>query len=185
MSSSVQVALSPELYMLQLRAMQDEITKRDREIQRLKDQLEYERNLREKLEERFGKLPEERTERKTRKRRNVALDDNTYSDFKSDGKRKAHAADSIRSYDDFYAIQQYWQRTDSRLGNVDNRRKSWFANLRPFVSEIQSLDRPRRENNQAENMYLRAKNRETEQLSCNRVCKIRSKRLFGVNQMQI
>ena len=108
MDSNVQIVLTPELYMLQLRAMQDELEKKDREIQRLSDQLEYERDLRERLEERFGKLPDETKTKKTRKRREVTPDENAYSDFKSDGKRKPHAADSIRSYDDFHAIQQYY-----------------------------------------------------------------------------
>ena len=58
MESNVQIALSYELYMLQLKALQDELAKKDEQIQRLSYQLEYERDLRERLEERFGKLPE-------------------------------------------------------------------------------------------------------------------------------
>ena len=109
MESDVQIILSPELYMLQLRALEDEITKKDRQIQRLSDQLEYERLLRETLEKRYGKLPDEPMKpTKTRKKRIVTPDTNSYSDFKSDGKRKAHAADSIRSYDDYHAIEQYY-----------------------------------------------------------------------------
>ena len=110
MESDVQIVLSPELYMLQLKALQDELARKDRHIQRLTDQLEYERGLRERLEERFGKLPPEETSKtkKTRKRREVTPDTNAYSDFKSDGKRKPHAADSIRSYDDYHAIEQYF-----------------------------------------------------------------------------
>ena len=110
MDSDVQIVLSPELYMLQLKALQDELARKDRHIQRLTDQLEYERGLRERLEERFGKLPPEETPKtkKTRKKREVTPDTNAYSDFKSDGRRKAHAADSIRSYDDYHAIEQYY-----------------------------------------------------------------------------
>ena len=109
MNNDVQVVFSPELYMLQLGAMQDELKKRDREIQRLTDQLDYERSLRERLEAKYGKLSEEEmVPKKTRKRREVTPDDNAYSDFKSDGKRKPHAADAIRSYDDFHAIQDYY-----------------------------------------------------------------------------
>ena len=109
MNNDVQVVFSPELYMLQLGAMQDELNKRDREIQRLTDQLDYERSLRERLEAKYGKLSEEEmVPKKTRKRREVTPDDNAYSDFKSDGKRKPHAADAIRSYDDFHAIQDYY-----------------------------------------------------------------------------
>ena len=109
MENDVQIVLSPELYMLQFKALQDELAGRDRQIQRLTDQLEYERSLREKLEERFGKLSDELPKvKKTRKRREVTPDSNAYSDFKSDGKRKPHAADSIRSYDDYHAIEQYY-----------------------------------------------------------------------------
>lgn len=108
MSHDVKVAVSPELYILQLHALQKELAAKDREIQRLQDVIEYERGLRERLELHYGKLPREETIKKTRKRREVTPDDNAYSDFKSDGKRKAHAADSIRSYDDFHAIQQYY-----------------------------------------------------------------------------
>ena len=108
MESDVQIVLSPELYMMQLKALQDELARKDRQIQRLSDQLEYERGLRERLEERFGKLSDEPRLKKTRKRREVTPDTNAYSDFKSDGKRKPHAADSIRSYDDYQAIEQYY-----------------------------------------------------------------------------
>lgn len=108
MESDVQIVLSPELYMMQLKALQDELARKDRQIKRLSDQLEYERGLRERLEERFGKLPDEPRPKKTRKRREVTPDTNAYSDFKSDGKRKPHAADSIRSYDDYHAIEQYY-----------------------------------------------------------------------------
>ena len=115
MDSSTQVVLSSEIYMLQLRKMGDELKRKDRVIQRLSDQLDYERSLREQLEARLKKLPNAHAPRKTRKCREVTPDNNTYSDFKSDGKRKAHAADSIRSYSDFKAIQDYfWQRNDIR-----------------------------------------------------------------------
>ena len=49
MESNVQIALSYELYMLQLKALQDELAKKDEQIQRLSYQLEYERDLRERL----------------------------------------------------------------------------------------------------------------------------------------
>lgn len=109
--SSVQIVWSPELYMAQLKGLNLEIQRRDREIQKLTDQLEYERGLRKRLEQRFGKLPDDTspsTTKKKRKKREVAPDTNAYSDFKSDGKRKPHAADSIRSYDDFRAISDYY-----------------------------------------------------------------------------
>jgi len=44
-----------------------------------------------------------------------------YSEFKSDGKPKAQAADSIRSYDDFVAIQNYFLNT----GRKSLRTRNW------------------------------------------------------------
>ena len=43
-----------------------------------------------------------------------------YSEFKSDGKPKAQAADSIRSYDDFNAIQNYFLSTGRKSLRVRN-----------------------------------------------------------------
>lgn len=110
MHEDIQVVLTPEVYLMQIQALNRELKKRDVEIERLTIQLEYEQEIRERLEKRFGKLPEAPREpvKKRRKRREVTIDTNTYTDFKSDGKRKAHAADAIRSYDDFKAIQQYY-----------------------------------------------------------------------------
>lgn len=110
MHEDIQVVLTPEVYLMQIQALNRELKKRDAEIERLTIQLEYEQGIRERLEERFGKLPEAPQDpvKKRRKRREVTIDTNTYTDFKSDGKRKAHAADAIRSYDDFKAIQQYY-----------------------------------------------------------------------------
>ncbi len=110
MHEDIQVVLTPEVYLMQIQALNRELKKRDAEIKRLTIQLEYEQGIRERLEERFGKLPEAPQEpvKKRRKRREVTIDTNAYTDFKSDGKRKAHAADAIRSYDDFKAIQQYY-----------------------------------------------------------------------------
>lgn len=110
MKNDIQVVLTPELYLMQIQALNKELKKKDTEIERLTIQLGYEREIRERFEDRFGKLPEtpQKPVEKRRKRREVTIDTNTYTDFKSDGKRKAHAADAIRSYDDFKAIQQYY-----------------------------------------------------------------------------
>ncbi len=110
MESNIQVVINPEIYLMQIQKLQEEITLRDIEIARLSTTLEYERQLREDLMRQYGMTPDRHNEtaKKTRKRRDVKPETNTYSDFKSDGKRKAHAADSIRSYDDFIAIQQYY-----------------------------------------------------------------------------
>ncbi len=108
MEGDVQVVLSPEIYLMQIKTLKEELAYKDRQIQRLSDRLDYERELRENLEKHYGKLPEEVKQKRTRKRREVTPDTNAYSDFKSDGKRKPHAADSIRSYDDYHAIEQYY-----------------------------------------------------------------------------
>lgn len=107
MDNNIQVTLSPDLYMMKVKALQDEVEDKDIQIQRLMDQLEHERNLCKSFEERFDKYSKDNTT-KSRKRRHVTPKTNAYSDFKSDGKRKAHAADSIRSYDDYHAIEQYY-----------------------------------------------------------------------------
>ncbi len=111
MPDEVQIVVSPEIYMMQIKGLQNELAKSQLAIHDLQVQLDYERNLRERLEERFGKLPETevpKEQKKTRKKREVTPYTNTYSDFKSDGKRKAHPADPIRSYDDFKKIQDYF-----------------------------------------------------------------------------
>lgn len=110
MSDVIQVSSMPEMYIAQLEALQREINKKNVQIHDLQVQLDYESKLRERLEERFGKLPdaEEEPKKKTHKKREVTPYTNTYSDFKSDGKRKPHPADSIRSYSDFKAIQDYF-----------------------------------------------------------------------------
>lgn len=103
MGDNIQVVVSPEVYIQQIKMMSVELAKKDAIIKRLQIQLDYERKLRE--ESVASATP---SVKRSRKKREVPDGENTYSDFKSDGKRKAHAADSIRSYDDFRAIQQYY-----------------------------------------------------------------------------
>lgn len=112
MNEDIQVVLTPDLYLLKIQSLEAEIRKRDSKIVKLSAQLEYERELRKQLEEQYShatllEAPTAKTP-KTRKQKDASTDINAYSDFKSDGKRKAHAADSIRSYDEFKAIQQYY-----------------------------------------------------------------------------
>ena len=70
MHEDIQVVLTPEVYLMQIQALNRELKKRDAEIERLTIQLEYEQGIRERLEERFGKLPEAPQEpvKKRRKR---------------------------------------------------------------------------------------------------------------------
>lgn len=110
MENGVQIVLSPELYLMQVKVLQEELARKERDIQRLTDQIEYEQSLREKVEKQpvESSSQNETKEKKKRKKREVTPDTNAYSDFKSDGKRKPHAADSIRSYDDYHAIEMYY-----------------------------------------------------------------------------
>ena len=109
MNEGIQLVVAPEMYLMQIQALQRELLKKDEEIARLSALLlDYERMLRENLE-RQASAPEQSNQEKKRKpKRVVTADTKSYSDFKSDGKRKAHAADAIRSYSDFKAIQQYY-----------------------------------------------------------------------------
>lgn len=88
----------------------EEITRLKQENKILTEQIAYERILRQDAEARSDKLEKELIELKNaprqRKRREIVEKD--YSEFKSDGKRKARPADPIRSYEDFVSIQQYF-----------------------------------------------------------------------------
>ena len=108
MERDIQVVVNPELYIIQIEHLTAELEKRDSEIARLSALLSYERSLREEAERKLGIQPTEAPMPKKRKRREVTVETNTYSEFKSDGKRKARPADPIRSYSDFKAIQQYF-----------------------------------------------------------------------------
>lgn len=100
-STEYEVVVSPQVYLFQIEELKKQIRLKDLEIIKLKAQLDYERELRENP---TATPPV----KQKRKKRDVTPETNTYSEFKSDGKRKAHAADSIRSYDDFKAIQDYF-----------------------------------------------------------------------------
>lgn len=102
MDSEMQITLSTDFYLMQIKALKAELDKVIDENNTLKAQLEYERQLR------LSKPESSTEEKKARKVRIVTQETTVYSDFKSDGKRKAHAAEAIRSYDDFKAIQQYF-----------------------------------------------------------------------------
>ena len=93
-TEGIQVVLNPELYLLTIESLRREIEEKNAVISHMSVQLEKDKDENKPVE--------------SRKRREVTLETNSYSDFKSNGKRKAHAADPIRSYDDFKAIQDYY-----------------------------------------------------------------------------
>lgn len=103
MSEEYRVTIAPELYAKQIELLKIQIELRDQQIDELKVQLRYEQELRISAEAKLAEAPKRRVCKAVGAKTPVE-----YSEFKSDGKRKAHAADSIRSYDDFYAIQKYY-----------------------------------------------------------------------------
>ena len=110
MPEELQVVVSPDIYLMQIKGLQKELDKTRAALRDTQLQLDYERKLREQMEARLEGLPKDPAPavKKSHKKREVTPYTNTYSDFKSDGKRKPHPADSIRSYDDFKAIQDYF-----------------------------------------------------------------------------
>ena len=108
MQSDIQVVLSPELYTAQIEYLRHEISVRDAIIAKLTAELERQKETETALKNDSSSIGGESKEKKTRKRRVVTVDTTTYSDFKSNGKRKPHAADPIRSYQDFRNIQDYY-----------------------------------------------------------------------------
>lgn len=80
----------------------------------LRAELAAERQSRAEVERRLDEISAQLLEMQSAKRKRKSETEIEseepieVSDFKSDGKRKPHAADSIRSYEDFYAIQKYF-----------------------------------------------------------------------------
>lgn len=109
MDSDIRISLTPEMYIIQIGALQRELEDCHKQIASISEQLEHERTLRQELENELSCIRDtSQRAKQSHKARIVTPETNAYSDFKSDGKRKAHAADSIRSYDDFCAIQRYY-----------------------------------------------------------------------------
>ena len=83
-----------------------------KEIDGLKRELAVERALRFEAERKAEKLQElilsDKTIKVTKPLKKPTSPVNEYSEYKSDGIRKARPAESIRSYEDFAAIQQYF-----------------------------------------------------------------------------
>lgn len=87
------------------------IARLQKETQNLTEQLTVERALRHSAEEKVEELQKKIAELEInppRKRCANKPKERTVGDYKSDGKRKPHAADPIRSYEDFKAIQDYF-----------------------------------------------------------------------------
>lgn len=81
------------------------------ENKQLTEELAVERSARysaERLVEEYKARIEELSKPKKRTRRTSENEHKEYSEFKSDGKRKPHPADSIRSYEDLVAVQNYF-----------------------------------------------------------------------------
>lgn len=96
----------------------EKIERLEEENFRLREELLLEQrkcyNLDRKISELNDEIEALKTQPKRRRRTKEelsALGEKTISEYKTDGKRKARPADSIRSYEDFRAIQKYfWDR---------------------------------------------------------------------------
>ena len=115
MQNDVEVTLAPHLAEAIHRMYETEaqtIARLEREKEQLANDLSAERRLRYDAERKVEELEQTIHQLKTvipKKRRLKATGEHEeYTDFKSDGKRKAHAAEPIRSYEDFVAIQNYF-----------------------------------------------------------------------------
>lgn len=91
-------AVDNDIYTAKLIELANQLADREREIEILQAQLNNNNQIVINVEQ----------PKKSIKKHDVSPEENTYSDFKSDGKRKPHPADSIRSYSDFKAIQDYF-----------------------------------------------------------------------------
>lgn len=105
-SQEMQIVFSPEIYILQIQRLQEELLAKDAEINSLKaENTTYKELIKEAMDTGAISLDGEQTSKKRVRR---PRPETSASEFKSDGKRKARAADSIRSYDDFKAMQDYF-----------------------------------------------------------------------------
>ncbi len=93
----------------------EKLTRVELENKQLVEELAIERVMRRDAEERAERLQRRISELENaprRKRRTKAemeaAEPTPYSEFKSDGKKKARPADPVRSYEDFIAIQNYF-----------------------------------------------------------------------------
>lgn len=93
----------------------EKLTRVELENKQLVEELAIERVMRRDAEERAERLQRRISELENaprRKRRTKAeieaAEPTPYSEFKSDGKKKARPADPVRSYEDFVAIQNYF-----------------------------------------------------------------------------
>lgn len=104
--TSVQVEVSPEVYLMQIKMLQEKVSKLESENRSLGAQARMGQDLIGQLLTSKSNIEAAQPPKQKREKRKP--EDYTYSEYKSDGKLKAHAADSIRSYSDFKAIQDYF-----------------------------------------------------------------------------
>lgn len=95
------------LFDAQVRKLELQVTRQDAEIQRLRENLKYERKLRQAAEESLKETKEQlkpflKQKRKRRTKAEIeAAENSALSTVKSNGVRKATKADCIRSYTDY------------------------------------------------------------------------------------
>lgn len=86
----------------------DKIARLEQEKMALQLELIVEKNSRFNTEKRVEELNETLQQLNYKRQKKEAKPLTEYSEFKTDGKRKARPAEAIRSYEDFRAIQQYF-----------------------------------------------------------------------------
>jgi integrase len=93
----------------------EKIQRLESEIAQLREDVAVERKYRydaeqtvQRLSARINELESMPLKRKRRTKKEMEAAEEEYCEYKSDGKRKSRPAEPIRSYEDFYAIQQYF-----------------------------------------------------------------------------
>lgn len=104
--ASVQVEVSPEIYLMQIKKLQERVNELESQNRSLGAQARMGQDLIGQLLTSKSNMADTQPPKQKKEKRKPR--DETYSEYKSDGKLKAHAADSIRSYSDFKAIQDYF-----------------------------------------------------------------------------
>lgn len=106
-TTGLTVEVSPEVYLLQIKKLQEKVASLETINRDLNAQISFGQSVIGQIVNNAAAEQAATTKQKKPKEKRDT-NDNTYSEYKSDGKLKAHAADAIRSYSDFKAMQDYF-----------------------------------------------------------------------------